>query len=73
MSEYLVDSKQEINRADHLIYVSLKYTRTVDVIKSIIERDTLSILGITESDSNIQEETKEEVKEQKSKKSKKKD
>ncbi|MBN1386522.1 hypothetical protein JW968_06140 [Candidatus Woesearchaeota archaeon] len=38
MNEYLNDSKQEINRADHLIYVSLKYTRTVDVIKSIIER-----------------------------------
>jgi len=29
---------EEIKRADHLIFVSLKYTRTVDVIKSIIER-----------------------------------
>ena len=29
---------EELKRADHLIYVSLKYTRTVDVIKSIIKR-----------------------------------
>jgi len=29
---------QELKRADHSISVSLKYTRTVDVIKSIIER-----------------------------------
>ncbi|MBI4143628.1 hypothetical protein HY486_00065 [Candidatus Woesearchaeota archaeon] len=28
----------ELKRADHLMFVSLKYTRTVDVIKSIIER-----------------------------------
>lgn len=31
-------AKQELKRADHSITVSLKYTRTVDVIKSIIER-----------------------------------
>ena len=29
---------QELKRADHSIAVSLKYTRTVDVIKSIVER-----------------------------------
>ncbi len=29
---------QELKRADHSIAVSLKYTRTVDVIKSIIDR-----------------------------------
>lgn len=28
----------EIKRVDHLVFVSLKYTRTVDVIKSILER-----------------------------------
>ena len=28
----------ELKRVDHLIYVSLKYTRTVDVLKNIIER-----------------------------------
>lgn len=31
-------AKAELRRAEHLIYVSLKYTRTVDVIKSIVER-----------------------------------
>ena len=38
MSEYLDNAKEELKRADHLIYVSLKYTRTVDVLKNIIER-----------------------------------
>jgi hypothetical protein len=36
--EALENAQQELKRADHLIYVSLKYTRTVDVLKSIIER-----------------------------------
>lgn len=31
-------ARQELKRADHLIFVSLKYTRTVDVIKNVIER-----------------------------------
>ncbi|MBD3319256.1 hypothetical protein GF342_05090 [Candidatus Woesearchaeota archaeon] len=34
----LDNAKEELKRADHLFYVSLKYTRTVDVIKSVIER-----------------------------------
>jgi len=38
MKESLSEAFEELKRADHLIYVSLKYTRTVDVIKSIIER-----------------------------------
>lgn len=38
MLELLDKAKDELKRADHLMYVSLKYTRTVDVIKSIIER-----------------------------------
>lgn len=39
---------QELKRADHSIAVSLKYTRTVDVIKSIIQRLINSIsLGLT--------------------------
>ncbi len=38
MSEYLEEAIGELKRADHLIYVSLKYTRTVDVIKNILER-----------------------------------
>jgi len=36
--ESLQLAMQELRRADHSIAVSLKYTRTVDVIKSIIER-----------------------------------
>lgn len=38
MLESLDLAKEEIKRADHLMYVSLKYTRTVDILKSIIER-----------------------------------
>ena len=37
-AEYLFQAKDEFKRADHLMYVSLKYTRTVDVLKSLIER-----------------------------------
>ncbi len=38
MSEYLDDAEEELKRVDHLVFVSLKYTRTVDVLKNIIER-----------------------------------
>ena len=38
MQEALINAREELKRADHLIYVSLKYTRTVDVIKSIVKR-----------------------------------
>ena len=38
IDEHLKQARDELKRADHLIYVSLKYTRTVDVLKSIIER-----------------------------------
>lgn len=38
MIESLDDAKEELKRVDHLIYVSLKYTRTVDVIINIINR-----------------------------------
>jgi hypothetical protein len=38
MEETFSNAKEELKRAEHLIYVSLKYTRTVDVIKSIVER-----------------------------------
>lgn len=37
-TESLQLALQELKRADHSIAVSLKYTRTVDVIKSIIDR-----------------------------------
>jgi len=38
MIDYLDQLRSEIKRAEHLFYVSLKYTRTVDVIRSVIER-----------------------------------
>ncbi len=39
MIEELAESAyEEIKRADHSIYVSLKYTRTVDIIKNTIKR-----------------------------------
>lgn len=39
MIEFLEESaEQELKRTDHLIYVTLKYTRTTDVIKNIIKR-----------------------------------
>ncbi len=38
MKEFLDRAEEELKRADHLIFVSLKYTRTVDVIKNIVER-----------------------------------
>lgn len=38
MEESLEDAAEEIKRAEHLFYVSLKYTRTVDVIRSLIDR-----------------------------------
>ncbi len=38
MNEILEEAVNELKRADHMIYVSLKYTRTVDVIKNILDR-----------------------------------
>ena len=38
MNESYENSVEELKRADHLFYVSLKYTRTVDMIKHVIER-----------------------------------
>ena len=38
MMESLNNAREEFKRCDHLLYVSLKYTRTVDVIKSLILR-----------------------------------
>ncbi|MBD3249525.1 hypothetical protein GF336_05755 [Candidatus Woesearchaeota archaeon] len=38
MTDYLDNAKDEMKRVDHLLFVSLKYTRTVDVIISVMER-----------------------------------
>ncbi len=42
---FFEDARNEMKRADHLMFVSLKYTRTVDVIRSLIERLVLSLEG----------------------------
>ena len=36
--DYLGQAREELKRVDHLIFVSLKYTRTVDVLKSVLTR-----------------------------------
>ena len=38
MDEYLENAFLELKRVDHLYYVSLKYTRTVDMIKHMLDR-----------------------------------
>jgi|SRR3989344_3011471 len=38
MIEDIESARGELQRADHLIYVTLKYTRTGDVIKNIVDR-----------------------------------
>lgn len=38
MHEAMTEAVEELKRVDHLIFVSLKYTRTVDVIRSVINR-----------------------------------
>ncbi|MFH1133239.1 MAG: hypothetical protein V1735_02000 [Nanoarchaeota archaeon] len=38
MNESLDNAREEFKRVDHLIYVSLKYTRTVDIFINIFER-----------------------------------
>ncbi len=38
MEEAFKNAVEELKRVDHLIFVSLKYTRTVDVIKNTVKR-----------------------------------
>src|SRR3989344_418767 len=38
MNEYLEEAREELKRVDHIIYVSLKYTRTVDIIRNALNR-----------------------------------
>lgn len=38
MNEALHNAKEELKRAEHLVFVSLKYTRTVDVILNALNR-----------------------------------
>ena len=48
MQPFLEEAREEMKRAEHLLYVSLKYTRTVDVIKSLIDRLINAIDAITD-------------------------
>ena len=38
MEEYLLEAQEELKRLEHIIYVSLKYTRTVDVLANALKR-----------------------------------
>ena len=38
MEEALDNARQELKRVDHLFYVSLKYTRTADMMKHMVDR-----------------------------------
>ncbi len=41
--ELLDDMKNSLKRAEHSCYVSLKYTRTVDVLKNLVERFIITL------------------------------
>ncbi|MEK6936688.1 MAG: hypothetical protein AABW58_01300 [Nanoarchaeota archaeon] len=38
LEDFEENAEEELKRADHLIYVTLKYTKTADVIKNTIQR-----------------------------------
>ena len=38
MNENLLEAREELKRLEHIIYVSLKYTRTIDVILNALKR-----------------------------------
>lgn len=38
MNEYLLEAREELKRLEHILYVSLKYTRTVDVLINALHR-----------------------------------
>src|SRR3989344_5811257 len=49
MREALEEAREELKRVDHLIYVSLKYTRTVDVLMNVINRMIDSYSGMIDT------------------------
>jgi hypothetical protein len=63
MIESFENAKEELKRIDHLIYVTLKYTRTVDVLLSVIERMINSYEFIIEAIIKIAKSKGEEVEE----------
>ncbi len=63
ISEYMVQAQNELKRAHHLIYVSLKYSRTVDVIQSALLRlaDAFESGIAAALDQSLSEEQKETI------------
>ncbi len=62
MDDLVEGAKEELKRADHSLYVTLKYTRTVDVIKNIIKR-LISAYDIAIVDALRHLHTKKKIKE----------
>ncbi len=52
------EAQKEIRRIDHLLFVTLKYTRTVDIIRSIIEKCILALNHQTDEYYDIMVEKK---------------
>jgi hypothetical protein len=50
--DYMGVAKEELKRVDHLIFVSLKYTRTVDVLKNILTRLIMAFESIIDGTLN---------------------
>ncbi len=46
MNEYLIDASEELKRLEHTIHVTLKYTRTIDVLRNAVKRliDTFDVI-----------------------------
>jgi hypothetical protein len=38
IEEYMLEGREELKRVEHIIYVSLKYTRTTDVLRNAVLR-----------------------------------
>ena len=38
MNDYLLEAREELKRLEHIIYVTLKYTRTIDVLINALHR-----------------------------------
>ena len=61
MKESIGLANEELKRVDHLIYVSLKYTSTVDVIRSIIQRMVTAIEHMIDAQIKHSQDTKKIV------------
>jgi hypothetical protein len=58
--EGIESAYNELKRVDHLIFVTLKYTRTVDIIRSVIER-LISTIDFAATEALEQAEEKEKI------------